>query len=168
MTTTTRSRGIDPELMTSRMFAQVFQAYMECSEDVQGVIRDMAEIVNDPSSTEDEKLMACATIGAALFPSHNGGHLGVDLEEAERVELHRSRQLEEIHAAMDLEEVHFADRVQNLMKARDITQADLAEACEIGQPAISNLLSRRSRPQRRTVDKIAKALGVSPDEIWPE
>jgi lambda repressor-like predicted transcriptional regulator len=168
MTTTTRPRGLDPELMTSRMFAQVLQAYMECSEEIQGVVRDMSEIVNDPSASEDEKLMACSTIGEALFPSHDSGHLGVDLEEAERADLQQSKDFKEVHTAMDREETHFVDRVQTLMRERGLTQTDLAEACEIGQPAVSNLLSRRSRPQRRTVEKIAKALGVSPPEIWPE
>lgn len=171
MTTTTHARGLDPEVMTSRMFAQVFQAYMECSEEIQGIVRDMIGIVNDPSASEDEKVMACSTIGEALFPSHNSGHLGVlgvDLEEAEHVDLQRSKDFKEVHTTMDREETHFVDRVQALMQERGMTQSDLAEACETGQPAISNLLSRRSRPQRRTVEKIAKALGVSSDEIWPE
>ena len=69
---------------------------------------------------------------------------------------------------MDRQEEHFADRVLALMRERDMTQAQLANACEIGQPAVSNLLSRRSRPQRRTVEKIARALGVATSEIWPE
>jgi len=86
MATTTRSREIDPELMTSRMFAQVFQAYVECTEEIQSLIRDMAEIVNDTTATEDEKLMACSTIADALFPSRHDGHLGVDLEQAERLD----------------------------------------------------------------------------------
>ncbi len=86
MATTTRSREIDPELMTSRMFAQVFQAYVECTEAIQSLIRDMVEIVNDPSATEDEKLMACSTIAESLFPSRHHGQLGVDLEQAERLD----------------------------------------------------------------------------------
>ena len=86
MATTTRSRDIDPELMTSRMFAQVFQAYVECTEEIQSLIRDMVEIVNDSSATEDEKLMACSTIAESLFPSRHGGQLGVDLEQSERLD----------------------------------------------------------------------------------
>jgi lambda repressor-like predicted transcriptional regulator len=168
METKTRSRDIDPELMTSRMFAQVFQAYVECTEEIQRLVRDMVEIVNDPSATEDEKHMACSTIAEALFPSRHGGQLGVDLEEAERLDAEHSREVKDVHASMDRQEEHFADRVLSLMRERDMTQAQLANACEIGQPAVSNLLSRRSRPQRRTVEKIAKALGVPSSEIWPE
>ena len=157
MATTTRSREIDPELMTSRMFAQVFQAYVECTAEIQSLIRDMVEIVNDPSATEDEKLMACSTIAESLFPSRHHGQMGVDLEQAERLDVERSREIKDVHASMDRQEEHFADRVLAPMRERDMTQAQLANACEIGQPAVSNLLSRRSRPQRRTVEKIARS-----------
>src|SRR5208337_4261341 len=133
MATTTRSREIDPELMTSRMFAQVFQAYVECTEEIQSLIRDMVEIVNDSSATEDEKLMACSTIAESLFPSRHGGQLGVDLEQFERLDAERSREIKDVHASMDRQEEHFADRVLALMPERDMTQAQLANACKIGQ-----------------------------------
>jgi lambda repressor-like predicted transcriptional regulator len=167
MTTTSRLPRVDTELMTSRMFAQVFQAYMECSDEIQEVVRDMVAIVNDPEATENDRTMACSTIAESLFPYRHAGHLGIDLEKAERLEAESSKEFEEARDSMDIEEAHFADRVKAILEARGMAQADLAEACEIGQPAVSNLLSRQSRPQRRTVEKIAKALGVSPDEIWP-
>jgi lambda repressor-like predicted transcriptional regulator len=154
--------------MASQLFAQVFQAYLECSEEAQAAIRDMVEIVNDPEATEDDRAMACSTIAEALFPSRHEGILGLDLEDDERLSARRSKEARKIHAEMDHEETHFVDHVQALMSERQVTQADLAEACGIGQPAVSNLLSRRSRPQRRTVEKIAKALGVHEDEIWPD
>ena len=59
-------------------------------------------------------------------------------------------------------------RVRKLMKVKGITQEDLANAAEITQPAVSNLLTRGCRPQRRTVEKFAGALGVNPSELWPE
>src|SRR4051794_30443004 len=61
MATTTRSRSVDPEMMTSKMFAQVFQAFMECTDEIQGLIREMVAIVNDPAATDDEQFMACST-----------------------------------------------------------------------------------------------------------
>ena len=168
MATTTRSREIDPELMTSRMFAQVFQAYVECTEEIQSLIRDMVEIVNDSSATEDEKLMACSTIAESLFPSRHHGQLGVDLEQAERLDAERS--------ARDQRRSRFDGPPRRALRgsgpcadARARHDASpTGHACEIGQPAVSNLLSRRSRPQRRTVEKIARALGVATSEIWPE
>jgi len=36
-------------------------------EEIQEVIRDMVEIVNDPSATEDERNMACSTMTEALI-----------------------------------------------------------------------------------------------------
>jgi lambda repressor-like predicted transcriptional regulator len=167
MTTGTRSPRVNPDLVTSRMFAQVFQAYMECSDEIQEVIRDMAAIVNDPEATETEQAMACSTIAEALFPHRHAGHLGIDLEAAERLEAESSKEFKEERDSMDKEEAHFAARVKAILEAREMTQVELADACEMGQPAVSNLLSRQSRPQRRTVEKIAKALGVPPDEIWP-
>jgi lambda repressor-like predicted transcriptional regulator len=167
MTTATQSQRVDPELMTSRMFAQVFQAYMECTDEIQEVIRDMAAIVNDPEATENERSMACSTIAEALFPSRHAGHLGIDLEEAEVLDAEDSKEFKEACDSMNEEESCFADRVQAILKTRGMSQAALAEACDIGQSAISNLLSRRSCPQRRTIEKIARALQVSPDEIWP-
>jgi lambda repressor-like predicted transcriptional regulator len=149
------------------MFAQVFQAYMECTDEIQEVIRDMAVIVNDPEATENERSMACSTIAEALYPSRYQGRLGVDLEEAELLDAGDSKEFKEICDSMDEQESCFADRVQAILEIRGMSQAALAEACQIGQSAISNLLSRRSRPQRRTVEKIAKALDVCPDEIWP-
>jgi lambda repressor-like predicted transcriptional regulator len=127
----------------------------------------MAAIVNDPEATEHERSMACSTIAEALFPSGYAGHLGIDLEEVEVLDAEDSKEFREASDSMDEEERCFADRVQAILKMRGMSQAALAEACQIGQSAISNLHSRRSRPQRRTVDKIAKALDVSPDEIWP-
>jgi lambda repressor-like predicted transcriptional regulator len=168
MATMTGPRGTDPGLTTSRMFAEVLQAYLECSEEVQEVIRDMAAIVNDPDATPDEQAMACATISEALFPWRYDGHLGVDLEDEERSAAEHGKDSEPVYADMNKQEKHFSERVQAIMTERGMTQADLAKACGIGQPAVSNLLSRGSRPQRRTVEKIAGALGVTPSEIWPE
>ena len=54
------------------------------------------------------------------------------------------------------------------MKQRSITQEQLAEAIGVGQPAVSMLLSRTCRPRKRTVERIAVALGVEPSELWPE
>lgn len=167
MTSATHSQRVDPELMTSRMFAQILQSYMECSDEIQEVIRDMAAIVNDPEATETERSMACSTIAEALFPSRHAGYLGIDLEEAELLDAGDSKEFKEACDSMNEEESCFADRVQAILKTRGMSQAALADACQIGQSAVSNLFSRRSRPQRRTIDKIAKVLDVSPDEIWP-
>jgi transcriptional regulator with XRE-family HTH domain len=53
------------------------------------------------------------------------------------------------------------------MEERGVTQTELAERIGVGQPAISNMLCRQCRPQKRTVEKIAAALEVAPEELWP-
>jgi transcriptional regulator with XRE-family HTH domain len=68
---------------------------------------------------------------------------------------------------MAREESIFAQRVDSLMREKELTQELLAERIGVSQPAISNMLTRKCRPQRRTVARIATALNVRPEEIWP-
>jgi transcriptional regulator with XRE-family HTH domain len=68
---------------------------------------------------------------------------------------------------LDQEEAAFSDRLKRLMSERDMTQEKLAKLTGVSQPAISNILNRCCRPQRKTVGRFAEALGVSPDELWP-
>lgn len=70
-------------------------------------------------------------------------------------------------ADLDREEEEFATRLQKLMIEKGVTQQQLAEKLKVGQPAISNMLNRQCRPQRRTIYRIAGALGVNPEELWP-
>lgn len=68
---------------------------------------------------------------------------------------------------MDEQESRFAGQVLAIMKNRGMNQQQLAEAIGITQPAVSLLLTRQCRPQKRTIRKVAQALGVSENEIWP-
>ena len=154
----------DGNLVASKVFADVFQAYLECSDEIQAAIRDMVQVVNSPDAIQDEREAALVTIAEALFPSKHNGELGVCLEEYDHLE---NAEVKAILKQMDQEEATFADRVNALLEEKGMTQAELAEAIEVGQPAISMMLARDCRPQRRTVEKIAKALKVSTEEIWP-
>jgi predicted XRE-type DNA-binding protein len=154
----------DPGLVASKMFADVFQAYLECSDEVQAAIRDMVKIVNAPDATPEEQEAALGTIAEALFPSKHNGVLGVCLDDCEK---DAPKDVKAILKQMNHQETTFGERVNALLEAKSMTQADLAAVIEIGQPAVSMLLSRSCRPQRRTVEKIAKALKVAPEDIWP-
>jgi hypothetical protein len=148
------------------MFAHFLQAYLEYKPDIQDVIRQMAAIIDAPDADEDDRAMATPTLQEALFPTHSrdDGLLGVDLEPEE----HRLAQEDAVtQATLDAEEEAFADRVQSILRARHLTQEQLAAALDIGQPAIAMLLSRKARPQRRTVERFARALGVAPEDLWP-
>lgn len=58
----------DGRLIASKVFADVFQAYLECSNEIQAVIRDMVQVVNADNFTEEERDAALAKIAEALFP----------------------------------------------------------------------------------------------------
>src|SRR5690606_36514504 len=120
--------------------------------------------VNDDEAEEDEKDAAMSTIVEALFPSKHNGELGIDLEKCEQF---ATPEVRKVIDEMNVEEATFAERLQGLMDAREMTQADLAKAIGVGQSAIAMMLSRNCRPQRRTVTKIATALQVSVEDLWP-
>ena len=96
------------------------------------------------------------------------GAPGLDLVEAEAKAPAGDPEAKEVLARMDREEAAFAQRLRDLMDARGLTQAQLADKVGIGQPAVSMMLNRACRPQRRTVLRFAEALGVAPEELWPQ
>ncbi len=49
-----------------------------------------------------------------------------------------------------------------------VTEVQLARRIGVSQSAISMMLPRRCRPQRRTVEKLAETLGVKADDLWSE
>ena len=69
---------------------------------------------------------------------------------------------------MDRQEESFANTLRALLEEKGMTQVELAEMLGIGQPAISMMLQRQCRPQRRTVARIAEALGVECSALWPD
>jgi plasmid maintenance system antidote protein VapI len=166
MHTPTRSHHASIDLAAGRMFAHFFRAYLECEPPIQEVIREMSSIIDDPEADEDDRAMAVATLQEALFPSRSDddGLLGTDLEREEHEPSNDDRS---IRAALDAEEGEFAERVRTILHQRNLTQEQLAAALDIGQPAVSMLLSRQARPQRRTVERVARALGVPPGDLWP-
>ena len=92
---------------------------------------------------------------------------GLDLAEAEAIAPSQNLEAREVLSRMDEEEANFAKRLRQLMETEGLTQAQLADAVGIGQPAVSMILNRSCRPQRKTVLRFAEALGVSPDHLWP-
>ncbi|NLE39223.1 MAG: helix-turn-helix transcriptional regulator [Pirellulaceae bacterium] len=147
---------------------RIVRAFMECSDEIQQGVRAMFEIIADPDADPDDRDMAVATVKDALFPEIKHGPFGLDLEESERVDSDGCEWCHQILDEMDREEASFADRLHQIMKERGVSQTELAEKLRIGQPAISNMLKRQCRPQRNTVKRLAEALGVSPQQLWPD
>jgi lambda repressor-like predicted transcriptional regulator len=147
------------------MFATYLGTFRECSDEIQAMIVEMASIANDPEATPEEREAAVATIAEALFPDGDDGTLGIDLEASESLDSEGPEK--SVLDALNAEEATFGERLAALLRDKQVTQVQLAELIGVGQPAISMMLAPRCRPQRRTVEKIAEALGVDPEELWP-
>jgi DNA-binding Xre family transcriptional regulator len=149
----------DPVTMEElKAFAKLLQAYLNCDEEDRQGITSMTSIATDPDATDDEIEAALETLREGLFPTEPVD-LGID-RELEPDE-------ESIWKQMDFEEETFASRLDRCMKTKRMSQVELAAAIGVGQPAISMMLSRNCRPQHRTVEKIARALDVPPNDLWP-
>jgi lambda repressor-like predicted transcriptional regulator len=144
-----------------RAFLEIKNAYDECDPEIREVVDDMFAICKSDTAGPDQKRRAVHTIIEALFPS-----LAVDLEEeVGRVDACPAALAYE--QELDAQEATFAERLKNAMQSLGWTQEKLAERTGVGQPAISNMLNRQCRPQKRTVRRIAEALGVPPEQLWP-
>ncbi len=143
------------------------RAYLECSDEVQQAVCEMLQVLDEPSSSEEQRDMAISTIADALFRNPHQGEYGMDLAASEGEAAAVEPRLQAIVKRMDEEEDSFALRLRKLMDDRRITQEELAERIGVGQPAISNMLKRNCRPQKKTIMKLATALNVSPTALWP-
>lgn len=144
------------------------RALMECSSELQEqVLLLLKDVVCADDVDPDDKEMAMFTIADILFPNPHKGLHGMDMQESEEEAAQQDTELSEIVRRMDAQETTFAQRLQVAMDEQGMTQVELACAVGLGQSAIANLIARNCRPQRRTVLKLAKALSVSTDVLWP-
>jgi lambda repressor-like predicted transcriptional regulator len=139
-------------------FARLLGAYLDLSESHKATVNRMVQIVSDASADLDERERALDVIMDALSLSAppcpgtpNGSPEGAA-----------------VRAEMDREQDTFATRLRTLLAAKGMTQINLAARIGVHQSAISMLLNRNCRPQRSTVEKLARALEVTPEELWPE
>jgi DNA-binding phage protein len=148
--------------------APLLQAYLECSDELQAHARKMLAVLNSPESDHDDRMLAAMTLADVLFPNReHDGMIGADLEEMEALGAKHFPETRETLERMDHEEAVFAERLRTVMAEKNVSQVSLAEKLGIGQPAISNMLQRQCRPQRRTVLRLAEALGVKATDLWP-
>jgi transcriptional regulator with XRE-family HTH domain len=69
---------------------------------------------------------------------------------------------------MNREEQAFAERLRELLDRKHISQTELAVRTGCSQSAISHMLNRNARPQKKTILKLAEALQVEPVALWPD
>lgn len=146
---------------------ELLRAYLACSDEAQKAVREMFRLLEDPLTSEEQRQMALSTIADVLFRNPHKGEYGVDLAAAEADAAAVDPWLRSSVKQMDDEEATFAQRLRKLMHERRITQEELAERIGVRQPAISNMLNRDCRPQKKTIMKLATALTVSPAVLWP-
>ena len=154
---------------------EFIKRYMECSDDVQSVVRDMFAVLEYAHSTDEDKQRAFSTIADALFlnPENGHGSYGMDLMRIERdsAKGHPAQERRPIVSnrldQLDSQEASFADRLNRLLVEKNITQEQLADRIGCTQSAISKMLKRNARPRRSTISKMAEALRVEPTELWP-
>ncbi|MGL6075246.1 MAG: helix-turn-helix domain-containing protein [Fimbriiglobus sp.] len=145
-------------------------ALIECTDDIQDVVVSMLGVLKDPQATPPEQKRALITIADALFPNpcEQDGQYGLDLFASESYAAAKTRSLANEVNKMNSQEESFAERLKNLMALKRISQQELSVRIGCSQPAISQMLSRMSRPQKRTILKLAESLGVHPRELWPD
>lgn len=155
---TTRIDDLAVDDETLRVFARLLHTYLALGVEDQEGIATMAAIAVDPESDDDDAQAALNTLRESLSSSAKWVDLSseTDLNDAEW----------QTAREMDVEEATFAERLKACMAARSMSQVQLARASDVGQPAISMMLARNCRPQRRTIEKLSRALGVAPDELW--
>ncbi len=143
-------------------YIQVKNAYDECDPGIREQIDEMCAIISSDDASPEQKQRAMHTVLEALFPAFTPDITQV-LQGLQALPESKTYEQE-----LDAQEATFAERLRAVMRAKDMTQEQLAEKIGVRQSAISNMLNRQSRPQRRTVKRLAEALGITPEELWPE
>lgn len=143
-------------------FAAMKSAFDGCSAEVQAIITEMIKVISNPNVSASDKIHATEVIVEAMLPS-----LTTDFREIEQYQ-QDSDEGKALEESLILQETEFYERVQSLMEKNGLSQNDLANRMGVTQPAVSNLLKRQGRPQRRTIVRVAEALNVSPSDLWPD
>jgi lambda repressor-like predicted transcriptional regulator len=165
MTLSQRTVEVTAEhLLASRTFAEAFLRYLNCSPAIQRVVVDLVKLVKDDGISEKEREHTLRALAVTLFTYDHDRLVG---EVAAETKNKAATESDIVRTRLDQEEAVFADNLKRLLLERNLTQAELAEKAGLSQPAISMLLSRKYRPQRRTVRLIAQALNVAAADLWP-
>lgn len=145
------------------------RAITECSDQLRADAEKLMAIVDDENALPGEKGRAWNTLldQFHLLPDDEGRY-GMDLVRSESAAAEKFPMLAREVANMDDQETQFAKRLRKLMKDKCVTQKELAERVGCSQPAISQMLNRKCRPQRKTLEKMATALNVDVKELWSD
>ena len=149
--------------------------HADCADAIQGGLETAVERLTACLSADPLTADALAEIGllagtlAELSERRVAdGALGIDLATADAESVRQggepARKLVEV---LDTEERTFAERLRACLERGGVSQSELADRTGIHPSAVSMMLKRQSRPQHRTVARIAAALGLAPADLWP-
>ncbi len=149
--------------------------HADCADAIQGGLETAVERLTACLSADPLTADAVAEIGllagtlAELSERRRAdGALGIDLATADAESVRQggepARTLVEV---LDAEERTFAERLRACLDRAGVSQSELADRTGIHPSAVSMMLKRQSRPQHRTVARIAAALGLAPADLWP-
>ena len=143
-------------------------ALQECSVELRTEAIGLFEDLQSGELDAYQTRATLALLAEILFPDADAAGLpGLDLVEIESLAPTQNPEAASVLEKMDQEETTFAENLQRFMAERQLTQVQLAEKVGLGQPAISMMLHRACRPQKKTIRRFAEALDVAPTALWP-
>ena len=156
------------EMSALQAASPIVLALAECDDELRTEAVELFKQLSSGELSSEEIFATTALLAEILFPNadHNGIP-GLDLVEAEKIAPQADPAAQSVLEQMDEDESVFAARLRACMAEKAVTQADLADKVGVGQPAISMMLQRSCRPQKKTVMRLAEALGVSAKDLWP-
>lgn len=125
---------------------QLCAAILEGDEDLPKVVERLAGVLENPETLPTQRAAILSSLEKCLFPDRSVAPRQVGNSQQD----------------------DFIRRLRQWMARRGLTQQELAEKLQITQPAISQLLNRKRRPQKQTILALAQALRIDPAELWPE
>jgi lambda repressor-like predicted transcriptional regulator len=152
--------GFEALVAACRAFARGLHAFRQLDAETRDDITTLVEASESGDLDSPERESVYAALAQTLFPRETKALTPTSWAAANEEERRIDRE-------MDAEEATFAKRLEAAMRETGVSQVELAAAIDVGQPAISMMLKRSCRPQRRTVERIAQALGVNPEVLWP-
>ena len=129
----------------------------KCDEELRAEAIDLLKQLESGELDADQRTVTITLLAEILFPNTDEKGLpGLDLADAEAIAPSQNLEAREVLSRMDEEEANFAKSLRQSMEAKGLTQAQLADAVGIGQPAVSMILNRSCPPQRKTVLRLRR------------
>ena len=147
-----------------RSFVPAYLAFLRLNECARWDVGELISALSEDDMETAERERFLGTLAHVLFPNFCQSVESLDSREFRNAS---GLEAELAIRELDQKEETFAGRLQAMMDARGLVQSTLASAIGVRQSAVSMMLSRKCRPQRRTIAKVAAALGVPPHVLWP-